>query len=82
MTRHVPPDQHRGRWLFAALILVWSYHYRLFSRFDLEDLWTIVLNSVLLFLVLFYVYPLKFLMTMLIGPNGVMFGRRPRWLRN
>ena len=34
-------------------------------------------HTYLLFLVLFYVYPLKFLMTMLIGPDGVMFGRRP-----
>ncbi|HEX7050855.1 MAG TPA: TMEM175 family protein, partial [Longimicrobiales bacterium] len=45
---------------FALLILVWIYHYRLFSRFDLEDGYTIFLNSVLLFVVLFYVYPLKF----------------------
>lgn len=45
---------------FALIILVWSYHYRLFSRYDLEDSYTIVLNSVLLFVVLFYIYPLKF----------------------
>ena len=29
-------------------------------RFDMDDGWTIFLNSVLLFVVLFYVYPLKF----------------------
>ena len=45
---------------FALLILVWVYHYHLFSRYDLEDGYTIFLNSVLLFVVLFYIYPLKF----------------------
>ena len=52
---------------FTLLILVWTYHYRLFSRYDLEDGWTIVLNSVLLFVVLFYVYPLKFVASFLLG---------------
>jgi uncharacterized membrane protein len=45
---------------FALITLVWYYHYKLFSRFDMDDGWTIFLNSVLLFVVLFYVYPLKF----------------------
>ena len=52
---------------FTLLILVWTYHYRLFSRYDLEDGWTIVLNSVLLFVVLFFVYPLKFVASFLLG---------------
>ena len=42
------------------ITLVWYYHYKLFSRFDMDDGWTIFLNSLLLFVVLFYVYPLKF----------------------
>lgn len=50
---------------FAILILVWFYHYRLFSRFKLDDTLTVLLNSVLLFVVLFYVYPLKFVFTLL-----------------
>ena len=59
---------------FALLILVWSYHYRLFSRFDLEDGLTIVLNSVLLFVVLFYGYPLKFVASFLLsGRSGQFF---------
>jgi hypothetical protein len=45
---------------FALITLVWYYHYKLFARFDMDDGWTILLNSVLLFVVLFYVYPLKF----------------------
>ncbi len=52
---------------FALLVLVWYYHYSLFSRYDLEDGYTVVLNSVLLFVVLFYVYPLKFVASFLLG---------------
>ena len=46
---------------FAALVLIWSVHNAFFRRYALQDAWTIVLNSCLLFVVLFYVYPLKFL---------------------
>ena len=52
---------------FALLILVWMYHYQLFGRFDLDDGWTMVLNSMLLFVVLFYIYPLKFVFTAWLG---------------
>ena len=52
---------------FTLLILVWTYHYRLFSKYDLEDAWTVVLNSLLLFVVLFYVYPLKFVAAVVLG---------------
>lgn len=45
---------------FALLILVWAEHYKLFGRFDMDDGITLVLNSMLLFVVLFYIYPLKF----------------------
>ena len=46
---------------FAALMYVWARHYYFFRYYGLDDLTTIVLNTLLLFLVLFYVYPLKFL---------------------
>jgi uncharacterized membrane protein len=52
---------------FAQFILIWLTHYRFSRRFGLEDSYTVFLNMVLLFLVLFYVYPLKFLFTLLIG---------------
>ncbi len=45
---------------FSVLILIWSVHNGFFKRFTLQDTYTVVLNSVLLFVVLFYVYPLKF----------------------
>jgi hypothetical protein len=45
---------------FAALILIWYVHHSFFKRYPMEDLITVFLNSCLLFVVLFYVYPLKF----------------------
>jgi uncharacterized membrane protein len=48
---------------FALLANVWHQHYRFFRRYALENPWVVFLNCVLLFFVLFYVYPLKFLFT-------------------
>jgi hypothetical protein len=48
---------------FAILVWVWVAHYRFFRRFGLEDRLTIALNSMLLFVVMLYVYPLKFVFT-------------------
>jgi uncharacterized membrane protein len=48
---------------FALLVLVWYEHHRFFRRYALENPWVVFLNCVLLFFVLFYVYPLKFLFT-------------------
>jgi hypothetical protein len=50
---------------FALLLSVWYDHYKFFRRYGLRDAPTVWLSSVLLFLVLFYVYPLKFLFTLL-----------------
>src|SRR5881394_3329607 len=41
---------------FALLMQVWHSHYAYFRRYGLEDGATIVLNSVLLFVVVFFVY--------------------------
>jgi uncharacterized membrane protein len=49
---------------FALLLFVWYDHYKFFRRYGLRDLTTLALNGALLFLVLLYVYPLKFLFTM------------------
>jgi len=46
---------------FLALVFIWSAHNGFFRRYGLHDSWTTVLNMVLLFVVLFFVYPLKFL---------------------
>src|SRR5450756_2719615 len=52
---------------FVLLITVWHEHFLFFRRFGLHNTGTITLNAMLLFVVLFYVYPLKFLFGMLIG---------------
>jgi uncharacterized membrane protein len=46
---------------FTALLAIWAVHNSFFRRFGLQDRMTVVLNGALLFVVLFYVYPLKFL---------------------
>lgn len=50
---------------FAMLLMLWHSHYIFFRRYALEDGWTTALNAGLLFLILFFVYPLKYLATML-----------------
>ena len=58
---------------FTMLVQVWYYHYIYSRRYGLQTTYVIVLNAVLLFVVLFYVYPLKFLFTLVIGglTNGL-----------
>jgi uncharacterized membrane protein len=51
---------------FYLLLIVWYEHYKFFRRYGLSDFLIVVLNAALLFLVLMYVYPLKFLFTLLI----------------
>jgi uncharacterized membrane protein len=48
---------------FALLAVVWYEHYRYFRRYGLENAVAVMLNCALLFCVLLYVYPLKFMFT-------------------
>ena len=57
---------------FLLLFFVWFGQYKFFRRYGLRDTITVVLNAALLFVVLFYVYPLKFLFTFLV--NGFTGG--------
>ena len=52
---------------FAQLVMIWRAHYKFSRRYGLEDSYTAFLTVVLLFVVLFYVYPLKFVFTMLMS---------------
>ena len=65
---------------FALLLTVWEKHYRFFRRFGLQDGATIVLNSCLLFVVLFYVYPLKFMATAFV--ESVLLRQAPTGLES
>ncbi|MDD8018246.1 MAG: TMEM175 family protein, partial [Bacteroidota bacterium] len=68
---------------FALLAAIWYDHYKYFRRYGLNDGYVTVLNFALLFMIVFFVYPLKFLFTFLVGmvsgdnneialPNGTM----------
>lgn len=46
---------------FAILLWIWHAHYTFYRHYGLHDEFTLVINSTLLFVVLFYVYPLKFI---------------------
>lgn len=46
---------------FALILLIWRTHYIFFRRYGLDDGWVTALNALLLFLVLIYIYPLKFM---------------------
>jgi uncharacterized membrane protein len=46
---------------FAVLVGIWVEHNLFFRRYGLQDGYTVLLNSILLFVVMFYVYPLKFM---------------------
>jgi uncharacterized membrane protein len=50
---------------FLLLVMIWNEQHRFFRNYGLDDMWTITLNGTLLFIVLFYVYPLKFLFTLM-----------------
>ena len=52
---------------FTLLFIVWYNQYKFFRRYGLQDNATLVLNGVLLFVVLFYIYPLKFVFTLVVN---------------
>ena len=60
----------RGFFAFAIcfwlLLAVWFEHYKFFRRYGISDYYTMRLSVVLLFIVLFYVYPLKFLFVLVV----------------
>ncbi len=64
---------------FTILILIWYTHYMFFRKYGLNDKFTIIMNAVLLFLVLFYIYPLKFVFSLIVNqilgsPQGMIEG--------
>jgi uncharacterized membrane protein len=48
-------------WIF---IDIWFEHHKFFRRYGLDDNPTLFLNTCLLFVILFYVYPLKYMFTL------------------
>ena len=52
---------------FAMLFHVWFVQYKFFRRYALNDNFTIWMTGCLLFVILFYVYPLKFVWTYIVN---------------
>lgn len=52
---------------FFMLSAIWYAQHLFFRRYGLVDRVTVILNLALLFTILFFVYPLKFLFTVLLG---------------
>lgn len=52
---------------FTILIQTWYFHYKFSRRYGLQTVYTITLTAALIFVVLFYVYPLKFMFTLAVG---------------
>jgi uncharacterized membrane protein len=57
---------------FALLIWIWTLHNGYFRRYGMQDAVTIVLNSTLLFVVLFFVYPMRVVLTTFV--ERIMWG--------
>ncbi|NNE76453.1 MAG: DUF1211 domain-containing protein [Pricia sp.] len=56
---------------FFVLIALWSVHYNFFRRNSYVDTLIIALNAMLLFVVLYYIFPLKSLINSLTGKQGL-----------
>jgi len=52
---------------FALILLIWSKHHAFHRRYGLDDGMTVALNSVVLFLIMIFAYPLKFLALFLVN---------------
>src|SRR5262245_54917278 len=63
---------------FALLTWLWYEHNVFFRRYGLQDPYTVTLNAILLFVVLFYIYPLKFLFTAFFSFFIPILGQRIR----
>ncbi|NAY90573.1 DUF1211 domain-containing protein [Muricauda sp. JGD-17] len=56
---------------FFVLVALWWLHYNFFRRSNYMDNWIIAINSILLFVALYYVFPLKTMVQSWMGEGGV-----------
>lgn len=56
---------------FFVLVLLWKAHYNFFRRTQYVDNWIIAVNSMLLFVVLYFVFPLKSLINSMFIHEGM-----------
>lgn len=57
----------------ALILLIWYQHFIFFYRYGLRNVPIVTLNTIFLIIVLFYVYPLKFLMKLSLFPVARLF---------
>ena len=58
----------------TLIVLIWHQHFIFFFRYGLRNASVVTLNTLFLILVLFYVYPLKFLAKAILLPLTALFG--------
>jgi len=59
----------------VLIVVIWYQHYVFFLRYGLQNTKTVTVNTFLLFLVLIYIYPLKFLARFIVELySGLLFG--------
>ena len=56
---------------FFVMMAIWKVHYNFFRRTDYIDNWIIALNMILLFTVLFYIFPVRSLLGTSIGGTRI-----------
>ncbi|MFM8912470.1 MAG: TMEM175 family protein [Flammeovirgaceae bacterium] len=59
----------------SLIILIWHEHFVFFCRYGLRDAKVIALNTLFLAIVLFYVYPLKFVTRLILYPIAALIGK-------
>jgi len=60
----------------AAIVAIWTQHFIFFYRYGIRNSKIIFLNTLFLVIVLFYVYPLKFLTRLVLVPFAQITGNR------
>lgn len=61
----------------VLIVVIWYQHYVFFIRYGLQNTKTVTVNTFLLFMVLIYIYPLKFLARFLVELYGGLIVGRP-----
>jgi uncharacterized membrane protein len=56
---------------FLLLLLCWYHHFQFHRRYGIENFPMVIMSGLLLFIILIYVYPLKFLYSLVFAPADV-----------
>jgi uncharacterized membrane protein len=59
----------------TAIILLWHEHFKFYFRYGIRNGRVILLNTIFLIIVLFYVYPLKFFTKLILFPIAYIFNQ-------